>query len=202
MATAGRKCTRSICSNVVGRWRSGIRRLILCRTRWKGGGGEGKGKGEGKGERTLSEQLAFETAQEVSDGREASLLEDKNIRDEVREMATDLMATSTTKLTLTLFHPIQFVWFVWLAWLASLCCPSLKMRSIAHEFRVRVLGICRRGTGRKLSRWGRSKEGWISPLRPCGRTGRLNCCHWGRAGGGGGEGGGGERERERERRGG
>ena len=108
----------------------------------------------------------------------------RKIRDGVREMATDLMATSTTKLTLTLFHPIQFVWFVWFVWLASLCCPSLKMRSIAHEFRVRVLGICRRGTGRKLSRWGRSKEGWISPLRPCGRTGRLNCCHWGRAGGG------------------
>ena len=41
--------------------------------------------------------------------KRANLLEDEHNRDEVREMATDIMATSATKLTL--FHLI----FVWLA---------------------------------------------------------------------------------------
>ena len=37
--------------------------------------------------------------------KRASLLEDEHTRDEVREMATDIMATSTTKLT----HPFRVV---------------------------------------------------------------------------------------------
>jgi hypothetical protein len=47
-------------------------------------------------------------------------LEDEHIRDKVHEMATDVMATSTTKLTL--FHPIRLAHFTRFARL------SLKMR--------------------------------------------------------------------------
>ena len=48
-------------------------------------------------------------------------MEDEHTRDEVREMATDIMATFTTKLT----HPIQFVWLAWFA-RPSLQCASLR----------------------------------------------------------------------------
>ncbi len=50
--------------------------------------------------------------------KRASLDEDEHTRDESREMATDIMATSTTKLT----HPIR------LARLVRFARPSLKMR--------------------------------------------------------------------------
>ena len=52
----------------------------------------------------------------------ARLEEDENTRDGSREMATDIMATSTTKLTL--FHPFRFDW---LAFFVSLVL-QLKMR--------------------------------------------------------------------------
>ena len=55
----------------------------------------------------------------------ASLLEDEHTRDGSREMATDIMATSTTKLTI--IHSIR----IRLARSACFARPSLKMRTIS-----------------------------------------------------------------------
>ena len=57
---------------------------------------------------------------QVSERGERALDEDENTRDESREMAADIMATSTTKLTL--FHSIR------LARLARFARAPLKMR--------------------------------------------------------------------------
>jgi len=69
---------------------------------------------------SIAVDLPEQEEKEIPEGeraKRASLLEDEHSRDEVREMATDIMAASTTKLT----HSIRL----------ARARPSLKMRTIS-----------------------------------------------------------------------